>query len=115
MSRDAGRGAYFLSVAILRDGTLLAGQHVGSGLCSPDNMIEVLRSSDGGSSWVNEGIIHGGILDDGWSYRAPVITEVPDGSLIMAATRYRLDNEAMYNPASEGLKPAQMILYRSCD
>jgi len=115
LSRDVGRGAYFPSVAILRDGTLLASQHVGSGLCSPDNMIEVLRSLDGGSSWVNEGSIHGGIPDDGWSYRAPVITEVPDGSLIMAATRYRLDNEEIYNPASEGLKPAQMILYRSSD
>ena len=57
LSRDASRGAYFPSVAVLPGGTLLASQHVGSGLCSPDDRIEVLRSSDGGSNWVNEGTI----------------------------------------------------------
>ena len=115
LSRDVRRGAYFPSVAVLGDGTLLAAQHVGRGLCSPDNHIEVLRSSDGGAHWDTEGSIHGGIPDDGWSYRVPMITEVSNGSLVMAATRYQLDNDEMYNPASEGLKPAQMILYRSED
>ena len=48
LSWDASRGAYFPSVSLLPDGTLLASQHVGSSLCSSDDRIEVLRSSGRG-------------------------------------------------------------------
>ena len=47
LSHVPGRGAYFPCVRVLQDGSMLAAQHVGSGLCCPDNHIEVLRSMDG--------------------------------------------------------------------
>lgn len=115
ISHDPGRGAYFPSITPLSDGTLIGCQHVGSSLCSPDNTMEVLRSMDGGRTWSNEGGIHGGNLDDGWSYRLPLISETPSGELIMMAGRFLLDNDEMYNPATEGVKPIEMLLYRSDD
>ena len=115
LSHIPGRGAYFPCVRPLQGGSLLAAQHVGSGLCSPDNHIEVLRSTDGGRIWTNEGSIHGGLPADGWCYRAPMLAPLGDGNLVMAAARYLLDNDEMYNPATEGLKPTQMVLFRSSD
>ena len=75
ISREPGRGAYMPVITPLPDGTLIACQHVGAALASEDNHIEVLRSSDGGGTWVNEGSIHGdGHPGDNWSYRAPKIS-----------------------------------------
>ena len=59
ISREPGRGAYMPVITPLPDGTLISCQHVGAALASEDNHIEVLRSSDGGGTWVNEGSIHG--------------------------------------------------------
>ena len=115
ISHVPGRGAYFPCVRAMQDGSLLAVQHVGKGLCSADNFIEVLRSTDGCQTWTNEGSIHGSERVDAWCYRVPMIVPMNDGGLLMAATRYLLDNDEMYNPLTEGLKPAQMILYRSQD
>lgn len=79
-------------ITLLPDGSWIASQHVGEELGSPDNHIEGLRSSDEGATWENEGSIHpgGDLPDDGWSYRAPRISVVADGRLVMAATRFEM-------------------------
>ena len=98
ISHQTGRGAYMPVITPLADGGFIACQHVGQGLGTPDNHIEVLRSMDGGITWVNEGNIHpGGTPTDGWSYRGPMISEVPDGRLVMNATRFESEGGTLFD------------------
>ncbi|MDA1312404.1 MAG: sialidase family protein [Acidobacteria bacterium] len=116
LSRVEGRGAYMPSITPLGDGTLIACQHVGQGLGSPDNHIEVLRSSDGGVTWRNEGTIHDGAPpNDGWAYRGPEIQETSDGRLIITATRFEIGEGSLFDPDSEGLQRPETILLWSYD
>ena len=115
ISRVPGRGAYMPVITPLSDGTFIACQHVGQGLGSPDNYIEVLRSLDNGKTWTNEGSIHGGGLPaDGKAYRGPRISEVPDGRLVMTAGRFEMSAE-LFNVESEGVARSQMLLLWSTD
>ena len=114
LSREEGRGAYMPWITPLSDGTFLATQHVGRELGSPDNHIEVLRSPDG-QTWTNEGSIHGGVPDDGWAYRVPQISEVPDGRLVMTATRFRAEGVALFDPETEALERPEMLVFWSQD
>lgn len=104
------------SITELGDGSLIACQHVGRKLGAPDNHIEVLRSSDGGRTWRNQGSIHDGAPPhDGWSYRGPDIQEVPDGRLVMTATRFEAGKSKLFDPDSEALQRPEMILFWSED
>ena len=116
-SRQEGRGAYMPWITLLRDGTFIASQHAGSGLDAPANYIEVLRSADGAKTWMNEGGIHGceGNPGDGWAYRAPIISEVPDGRLVMAATRFLNKGTHLFDPKTEALQRPEMLLFWSRD
>lgn len=116
LSRVPGRGAYMPSITELGDGSLIACQHVGNQLGAPDNYIEVLRSSDGGRTWHNQGSIHDGAPPhDGWSYRGPDIQEVSDGRLVMTATRFEAGESKLFDPDSEALVRPEMILFWSED
>ena len=116
LSRQPGRGAFMPGITPLSDGSLIACQHVGEGLGTADNHIEVLRSTDGAVTWMNEGSIHsGGPPEDGWSYRGPHISEVPDGRLVMTATRFETRGEKLFDPESEVLQRPEMLLFWSED
>ena len=116
ISRQAGRGSFMPVITPLSDETYIACQHVGSSLGAGDCIIEVLRSEDEGKSWANEGSIHGGPPGDGWSYRGPKISEVPDGRLVMTATRFDArGQDELFDADSEALQRAEMLLYWSSD
>ena len=116
ISREEGRGAYMPWVTPLRYGTLIASQHIGKGLDSPDNCMEVLRSTDGGRTWTNEGSIHGeGAPNNDWAYRVPMISEVPDGRLVMTATRFLNTGGPLFDPNTEALQRPEMLLFWSTD
>ena len=54
-----------------------------------DAKIEILRSTDGLSTWTNEGEIKGAAAaEEGWSYRGARIYQVPDGRLLLKTTRF---------------------------
>ena len=109
-------GAYMPTITPLSDGSMIACQHVGAELGSADNHIEVLRSTDGGANWVNEGSIHDGRPpEDGWSYRAPHVSEVPGNRLVMTATRFEMRSGKLFDPNSEVLQRPEMLLFRSDD
>jgi hypothetical protein len=114
LSHQEGRGAYMPWITPCGDGTFIAAQHVGRELGSPDNHIEVLRSSDG-RNWINQGSIHGGVPDDGWAYRAPQISQVPDGRFVMTATRFRAEGKTLFDPETEALERPEMLLFWSED
>jgi sialidase-1 len=116
LSRQPGRGAYMPAITPLSDGSLIACQHVGAQLGSPDNHIEVLRSTDGAATWVNEGGIHGGgPPEDGWTYRSPHISEAPGNRLVMTATRFEMRSGKLFDPNSEVLQRPEMLLFWSED
>ena len=50
LSNEPGRGAFMPAITPLPDGALIACQHVGAGIGTPDNLIEVLRSNDRGAT-----------------------------------------------------------------
>ncbi len=112
LSHETGRGAFMPSITRLADGGLLACQHVGQGLASADNHIEVLRSPDG-KTWHNRGRMHD--TGDGWSYRGPDVDALPDGQLLMTATRFAITASPLFDPDSEALQRPEMILFRSPD
>ena len=116
ISHQADRGAYMAYITPLPDGSFIASQHVGEALGSPDNHIEVLRSADG-CVWSNEGSIHesGGPAADGFAYRGPQISVVPDGRLVMKATRFEVGEGALFDPDTEALQRPEMVLLWSED
>jgi len=115
ISRVSGRGAYMPVITPLSDGTFIASQHVGKELGSPDNHIEVLRSTDG-KNWESQGSIHpgGGPPSDGWAYRAPRISVVPDGRLVMTASRFE-PKENLFDVDSEASARCDLLLLWSSD
>jgi len=116
ISRQRGRGAYMPGIARLPDGTFVAAQHVGTALGSRDNHIEVLRSVDGCKTWANEGSIHRrDPLEEGWSYRGPSLSVVPDGRLVMTATRFRAEDDLLFDPDTEALQRPEPLLFWSMD
>ena len=115
LSYEEGRGAYMPSITQLRDGPLIACQHVGRGLGSSDNHLEFLRTADDERTWDNQGSIHGGVPSDGWAYRGPDISELPDGRLVMTATRFDVTDGPLFDLDSEALQRPEMLLFWSED
>jgi len=115
LSHDPARGAYMPTITPLPDGSFIACQHVGSSLGAPDNHIEVLRSADG-RAWTEQGSIHPATPPaDGWAYRGPKISAVPDGRLVMTATRFQTDGDQLFDPETEALQRPEMLLFWSDD
>ena len=115
ISRQSGRGAYCPSIKRLRDGSLIATQDVGTTLGSCDHSIEILRSHDDGLTWESQGVMPGGIADDDWFYRIPDVEELPDGRLVMRATRFEVRNGEVFDPDAETVARGQALLYWSED
>ena len=110
LSWQPDRGAYMPVITELLDGGLIACQHVGQQLGSADNYIEVLKTGDG-RTWTVVATI--GNQEDGWSYRGPGITQSPDGRLVLTATRFQAATDMLFNPDSEGLQRAELVLLQS--
>ena len=107
-------GAYMPVITPLPNGTFIASQHVGQELGSPDNHIEVLRSQDG-REWENRGSIHTPEHDlDNWSYRAPKISTVPGGGMVMTSSRFE-KKDRLFDPNTEDLARCELALHRSDD
>ena len=116
ISRSAGRGAFMPTITPFADGTLIAAQHVGESLGSSDNHIEVLRSGDGGRTWINEGGIHPRNPPcDGYCYRGPHVHPVPDGRLVMTAGRFEVADYELFDAETEALQRPAMLLFWSSD
>jgi len=79
ISRPPRGGAYMAAITPLPDGSYIACQFVSSTFVSSDARIEVLRSTDGLATWASEGQLRGqAAAEDGWSYRGPTISVIPD-------------------------------------
>ena len=77
------------AVTPLPGGELIGCRFVASSLVAPDGRIEVLRSSNGGKSWDNQGPIY---PVDEWCYRIPHIYDAGDGRLLLTGTRFETES-----------------------
>ena len=107
--------SFFPGITVLDENTLIASQHVGSSISHEDNDLEILRSLDGGITWISEGLIHGGKHHEGWAYRAPQITLLSSGHLVLVAMRTREEGTDLYDLDSGTMQESELILYHSQD
>jgi len=113
LSHVTGRGAYMPWITPLADGTFIATQHVGAELGSDDNHIVVLHSADG-RAFTEHGQV--GPPDEGHAYRAPQISVVEGGRLVLVCSRFETGSEgALFDPDTEALRRPDMCLFWSAD
>jgi hypothetical protein len=115
LSHQPGRCVIMPSITEFTDGTMIACQNIGSSLASPDHCIEVLKTRDGGQSWQNLGSIIRDEDQKPWSYRGAFIDELPDGRLVMNASRFESTPGDLFDPDSEALKRPETVLWWSND
>lgn len=117
ISRPPTGGAYMAAITPLPDGSYIACQFVSSTFVSSDARIEVLRSTDGLATWASEGQLRGqAAAEDGWSYRTPTISVIPDGRLLMRVTRFHADRiSETFDAESESLQQSENLIYWSHD
>ncbi len=102
----------------LRDnGDILCTVRVALALYSPEGMIHMLRSNDGGATWEHRGPIIDRDKDDvQYNYGDAQFTKLSDGTLVLRASRCdQHDGRFKFNPETGGLSPEQTLLMFSND
>jgi hypothetical protein len=110
--------ACFPVIQELSEQELLCVYRRGTAFESADGVIGKLRSTDGGKSWVEEGVVWDLSKDNKpYSYRSGNLTKLRDGTLLLLSSRWdRSDpDKPLYNPKTEGYLPAEVVLFRSLD
>lgn len=106
------------NVIPLDDRELLCLYRIGQAFYALDGRLAKLRSEDGGTTWIEEGLVWDP-RDDAqlYTYMGPHATLLRDGTLVLIASRYLAVEENLhrFNPATGGLKPFQVVLLRSED
>jgi hypothetical protein len=115
LSHRHGLCAIMPSIKQLNDRSLIACQTAGTAFTSSDHSIEVLKSSDDGLTWLNLGTILQESDQTPWSYRAPNIDELPDGRLVMNASRFESTPGDLFDADTEGLKRGETVILWSTD
>jgi Neuraminidase (sialidase) len=110
----------FPQVVVQSDGTLLATYRSGSSKESPDETIELRRSSDNGRTWSEPWRPFGEWFDDGrrGSLKLCYLTEVAPGCLLAAAMwvdRTTYPGQPLFNAETEGCLPMAILLAESRD
>lgn len=85
---------------------------------SAEGRMMQLRSTNGGDTWQDEGLVYDLSGDDRlFSYRANNLTRLSDGTILITTTRWdRSDpDKPYYNPETDGYLPCDIILFRSSD
>ena len=102
----------------LSGGELLSIYRRGTAFYSADGVLAMVRSTDGGTTWQEDGIVREQRQDDRpYSYSAPTPTLLSDGSLVLVAMRRDHSDPSMLavNPKTGALMPVQTLLFRSSD
>jgi hypothetical protein len=110
--------AYLPNVVPIDGDELVCFYRLGQAFYSLDGTIAQLRSTDGGLTWLDEGLVRDPAADDApFTYTAPHGSRLRDGSLLLLAQRYPADasNAIRFNPATGGMKVSQPVLFRAGD
>lgn len=90
----------------------------GTAFYSTDGVLAMARSTDGGSTWHDDGVVRDPRRDDRtYSYSAPWLTRLADGSLVLIAVRrdHGDSSRLAVNPATGSFLPVDTLLFRSAD
>lgn len=110
--------AYLPNVVPLSDQELLCFYRIGQAFYSHDGRIARVRSKDGGKTWTEEGLVWSPQKDSTeYTYTAPHATLLRGGTVLLTASRYlgNQENLARFNPDTGGMKPSEVVLFRSSD
>lgn len=110
--------ALFPTPLQLPDGSLLCTYNRGTAMYAADLTFYLDRSLDGGRTWQSEGQIYEAAQDDRpFSYHAPFVSRMRDGSLVIGGFRADRSDRArpMFNEATGGLLRNEPIILRSTD
>ena len=101
--------AFLPNVVAISATEALCFYRIGTAFYSPDGQLAMLRSNDGGRTWMREGDVRDPKNDDyPWNYTAPHGARMRDGTLVVSA--FRNDAADPENPDGPGRRPKQTIL-----
>ena len=107
------------NVVPLSESELLCLYRVGQALYSDDSTVARLRSTDGGTTWTEEGLVWDPRNEDvPHIYSGPLGTALADGTLLVIGQRLPRSSDEYslrFNPATGGVKPFDIFLQRSQD
>jgi len=89
-----------------------------SAFYSPDGVLAQTRSTDGGKTWHEEGLVRDPRAEGRpCSYSAPFLSKLRNDSLALVAFRVDVSNpdQLMVNPDTGGFLPTETLLFRSTD
>jgi hypothetical protein len=115
---DWAINAYYSRIIEIRPGELLCVYRRAQAMYGNDGRSWLLRSTDGGKTWIDEGCLWDGSQDErSYSYAATNLTRMTDGQIVILGHRfYRPKPDMpMYNAATGGHLPEQAVLFRSRD
>lgn len=111
--------AFLSNVVPLSDDELLCFYRLGQAFYSHDGRLAMLRSTDGGRTWSEQGLVWDPHNDapEQYTYSAPHGSRLAGGTLLVIAHREVVTDEDLlsYNPETGGAKPQESILLRSHD
>lgn len=110
----------FPCIVVLANGALLATLCAGSSKDSDDQLIELYRSDDGGTSWQFQRQLDfdGAINGARGTLKLCYLTELAPGRLVAAAMwvdRTSYPGQPLFNPQTEGCLPMSILLAESTD
>ena len=107
------------SVRAVSGRELLCTYRRGEAMESVYSVLGTCRSTDGGRTWSDEGLIEQAVSDEGptYSYFCPHLTRLADGRLVILSVRFRRDdpNQRCYNPDTGGCLPPDTTIFVSGD
>ncbi|MDP6111777.1 MAG: sialidase family protein [Planctomycetota bacterium] len=110
--------AFLANVVPLSETELICFYRCGQAFYSADGVLAKLRSTDGGLTWKQDGLVWEPARDDQpYNYTAPHGAKLRDGSLVLIAYRNDAHNpdRLVANPKTGGMIRAEHLLFRSDD
>ena len=110
--------AYYSRIVEVRPNELLCVYRRASALYGDDGRSWVLRSTDNGSTWDDEGCLYDGSADERpYSYSATNLTRMSDGEIVVQGHRFHRPspNIPMYDAETGAHLPEESLQFRSRD
>jgi hypothetical protein len=110
--------AYLPNVLPLSSTEYICAIRIGQAFYSADGKLILLRSNDGGATWLKEGMIWDPQRDPTpYTYTAPHLTRLTNGNLLLVARRWDSSDPELpiFNAETGGIRSGEVVLFRSFD